>query len=204
MTGPAKTTGRRRMSPEARRRQLLDIGHELAAEVSLESVTIDEVAERAGVSRGLIFHYFESKQDFHLALVREQAEAMLARTVPPEDVTDPLELLSRAMDAYIDYVQENQAHFIGVLRGTLSVDPEMREVADSVRTSMTQRILGHAPDLGIPVTPAVELTVRGWTAYVEDVMIRWVTDRKLSREGIHALLVASLPALASAAASVDS
>lgn len=196
-------TRRRRMGPQERRRQLLDLGQELVAERSLENVTIEAVAERAGVSRGLIFHYFESKQDFHLALVREQAEVMLARTMPPADVADPLEVLSRAMDAYIDYVEQNHAHYIGVLRGTLSVDPAMRAVADSARIAMTERILGHAPDLGIAVTPAVELTVRGWTAYVEDVMIRWVTDRQLSREAIHALLVASLPALAAAAATVD-
>ncbi|MFZ2511961.1 MAG: helix-turn-helix domain-containing protein, partial [Gordonia sp. (in: high G+C Gram-positive bacteria)] len=114
---------RRRMGPQERRRQLLDLGQELAAERSLENVTIEAVAERAGVSRGLIFHYFDSKQDFHLALVQEQAEVMLARTMPPADIADPLELLSRAIDAYIDYVEQNQAHYIGVLRGTLSVDP---------------------------------------------------------------------------------
>ena len=203
MTDTVKSPGRRRMSPGDRRRQLLDLGQELAAEVSLEHVTMEEVAERAGVSRGLIFHYFESKQDFHLALVQEQAEVMLARTLPPDDLDDPLEILNRGMDAYIDYVEKNSEHFVGVLRGTLSADPAMREVADSTRMAMTKRILQHAPALGIPVTPVVEVAVRGWAAFVEDVMIRWVTDSELSREQVHGLLVASLPALTAAAAMAD-
>lgn len=200
--GAAPGIRRRRMSPQERRRQLLDLGHQLAAEEALENVTIEAVAERAGVSRGLIFHYFESKQDFHLALVQEQAEVMLERTMPPEGADDPLDMLRAAMDAYIGYVEKNEEHYIGVLRGRLSADPAMRKVADSTRDEMTRRILHHAPALGIMPSPAVELTVRSWTAFAEDMMIRWITQRQLSREQVHAILVASLPALAAAASMV--
>lgn len=199
---PGETLPRKRMSPQERRRQLLDLGQELVAEQALENVTIEAVAERAGVSRALIFHYFESKQDFHLALVAEQAEEMLARTMPPDDLDDPLAALSTAMDAYIDYVDENSAHYAGVLRGTLSADPAMRDVADATRAEMTRRILHYAPMLGIAVTPAVQLAVASWTAFVEDLMLRWIADRHLSRAQIHGILVGSLPALAAAAALV--
>ncbi|GAA3961962.1 TetR/AcrR family transcriptional regulator [Gordonia caeni] len=193
---------RKRMSPQQRRRQLLDLGEELATEQPLESVSIEAVAERAGVSRALIFHYFESKQDFHLALVQEWAQEMQARTEPPEDVDDPLQRLTASLTAYIDYVVGNSDQFVAVLRGSLSIDPAMRNVAESTRAEMTRRILHHAPALGIEVTPAVEMAVRGWTAFVEDVMIRWIGDRKLTRDELLALLVGSLPALAGAAALV--
>lgn len=194
---------RKRMSPQQRRRQLLDLGEELATEQPLESVSIEAVAERAGVSRALIFHYFESKQDFHLALVQEWAQEMQARTEPPEDVDDPLQRLTASLTAYIDYVVGNSDQYVAVLRGSLSIDPAMRNVAESTRAEMTRRILHHAPVLGIEVTPAVEMAVRGWTAFVEDVMIRWIGDRKLTRDELLALLVGSLPALAGAAALVD-
>ena len=198
--GAAPGARRKRMSPQERRRQLLDLGEELATEQPLESVTIEAVAERAGVSRALIFHYFESKQDFHLALVQEWAQKMQARTMPPEDVDDPLLMLTASLSAYIDYVIGNSDQFIAVLRGSLSADPAMRDVAESTRAEMTRRILHHAPALDIEVTPAVEQAVRGWTVFVEDVMIRWITDRQLTREQLLALLVGSLPALAHAAA----
>ncbi|GAA4748188.1 TetR/AcrR family transcriptional regulator [Gordonia alkaliphila] len=201
-TGGSAAPRRTRMSPQQRRRQLLDLGEELATEQPLETVTIEAVAERAGVSRALIFHYFESKQDFHLALVQEWAEEMQARTLPPEDVDDPLVMLTASMTAYIDYVAENGDQFIAVLRGSLSTDPAMRNVAESTRSEMTRRILHHAPVLGIEVTGAVEMAVRGWTAFVEDVMIRWITDPKLTREQVLGVLVGSLPALAGAASLV--
>lgn len=202
-TGASSVPRRTRMSPQQRRRQLLDFGEELATEQPLENVTIEAVAERAGVSRALIFHYFESKQDFHLALVQEWAEQMQARTLPPPDLDDPVAMLTASMSAYIDYVAENGDQFIAVLRGSLSADPAMRNVAESTRADLTRRILHHAPALGIEATAAVQAAVRGWTAFVEDVMIRWITDPQLTREQVLALLVGSLPALAGAASRVD-
>ncbi|MFZ2504475.1 MAG: helix-turn-helix domain-containing protein [Nocardioides sp.] len=203
MTASDRAVRRTRLSPAQRRRQLLDAGMELAAEHSLELVTIEAVAERVGVSRALVFHYFASKQEFHLALVQEQAEQMLERTMPPDDADNPIEMLSAAMGAYLDYVAENEEHYLGVLRGTLSADPAMRKVADSTREEMTQRILAHAPALGIVPTPAVTLAVQSWTAFVEDVMVRWITQKHLTREQVHGILVGSLPALAGAASLVD-
>lgn len=196
----APAARRKRMSPQDRRRQLLDLGEELATEQPLENVTIEAVAERAGVSRALIFHYFDSKQDFHLALVQEWAQKMQERTLPPEDVDDPLLILTESLGAYVDYVTGNSDQFIAVLRGAMSTDPAMRNVAESTRAEMTRRILHYGPALGIEVTPAVEMAVKGWTAFVEDVMIRWITDRQLSRDEVLKLLVSSLPALAAAAA----
>jgi AcrR family transcriptional regulator len=52
---------RRRLDPEQRRAQLLDIGARLFAERAYEDVWIEEVAELAGVSRGLMYHYFPTK-----------------------------------------------------------------------------------------------------------------------------------------------
>jgi AcrR family transcriptional regulator len=53
--------GRQRLSPERRREQLLQIGARLFAEHPYEDVWIEEVAELAGVSRGLLYHYFPTK-----------------------------------------------------------------------------------------------------------------------------------------------
>lgn len=203
--GAAGTVRRRRMSPEERRRQLLDLGQEIALERSLEQVTIDEVAERAGVSRALIFHYFESKQDFHVALVQEQAEVMLTRTLPPSEVEDPLAALVVSMSSYLDYVEEFKEHFVGLLRGAMSSDPAMRRVVDGTRAAMARRVLDHAPRLGIEPSPAVATAVRGWTAFVEDVVIRWITDPEpeLNRDQILGMLVGSLPALAASASLIE-
>ena len=71
---------RRRLSPEERRTQLLDLGDELFASAPYDEVHIEKVAEQAGVSRGLLYHYFPTKRSFFAALVRRGTERMAADT----------------------------------------------------------------------------------------------------------------------------
>lgn len=189
------TASRTRMSPDARRRQLIDLGVELAAERPLESVTIEGVAEAAGVSKGLIFHYFESKADFHLQVVREQAQAMLDRTAPRDDLTDVLEVLHSSVSAYVDYVVASGQAFIGVIRGAGSADKDIRAVADGTRAVMSERIMERVSELGIERSPSTELAVGGWIAFVEETLVRWLADPVATREQLIEILVAALPLL---------
>ncbi|MDI9916529.1 TetR/AcrR family transcriptional regulator [Rhodococcus sp. IEGM 1379] len=72
-------TPRRRLDREQRRTQLLDIGTQLFADRSYEDVWIEEVAEIAGVSRGLMYHYFPTKRDFFAAIVEHELAEQQAR-----------------------------------------------------------------------------------------------------------------------------
>ena len=62
----------RRLTPEQRRTQLLDLGVSLLATRSLDELTIDVLADEAGISRGLLYHYFGNKHDFREAVVRRE------------------------------------------------------------------------------------------------------------------------------------
>ena len=74
-------TPRVRMSPARRREQLLDLGVTLLATRSLDELSIEILAEEAGISRGLLYHYFGNKHDFHEAVVR-RAAGVSGTTVP--------------------------------------------------------------------------------------------------------------------------
>src|SRR3546814_12143236 len=74
-----------RMSPESRREQLLELGVSLLATRSLDEISIEMLAEAAGISRGLLYHYFGNKQDFHVAVVRRAAHHLIAMTTPPAE-----------------------------------------------------------------------------------------------------------------------
>ena len=71
-------TPRVRMSPARRREQLLDLGVTLLATRSLDELSIETLAEEAGISRGLLYHYFSDKRDFHLAVLRRMSEEGVA------------------------------------------------------------------------------------------------------------------------------
>src|SRR2546421_9827356 len=67
------TRTRTRLGIAERRAQLLEVGLELFSTRPYDEVRIDEIAARAGVSRGLLYHYFPTKRDFYLAVTRAAA-----------------------------------------------------------------------------------------------------------------------------------
>lgn len=194
---------RTRMSPEARRDQLIEYGLAMVGDRPLEEITIDAIADAAGVSRALLFHYFASKQEFHVAIAQAQADRMLARTEPDASLGDPMAILSASMAAFVDYVSENRTAYTALIRGASSSDAAMREVFDRTREVMVARVLDHAPVFGVEVTPVVVMSVHGWIAFVEETTIRWLTAETpdagtITRDELLALITAALPALAAA------
>ena len=192
------------MSPAARREQFLDLGMEMLRDHSLEEVSTEAIADAAGVSRALLFHYFESKQDFHVALAKAQAQVMLERTVPDMDAGDPLEILRVSMSAFVDFVYGNAGAYRAILRGSTSADPELQAVFAQTRATMAQRIFDHSAMFGISVTPLVRMAVHGWLSFVEEVTLAWLADDAgVDREQLLGLITGSLPLLAGVAASVS-
>ena len=62
MTGQPKETARARLEPDARRAHLLAVGATVFGTKAYDEVQIDQIAQQAGVSRGLLYHYFPTKQ----------------------------------------------------------------------------------------------------------------------------------------------
>lgn len=73
-------TARRRLSPQDRRAELLALGAEVFGKRPYDEVRIDEIAERAGVSRALMYHYFPDKRAFFAAVVKDEADRLYAAT----------------------------------------------------------------------------------------------------------------------------
>lgn len=186
---------RTRLSPQARREQLVALGVEMLAGRPIDAVSVEELAERAGVSRGLIFHYFGSKQGFLLAVVRHLSDEMIAFT-DPDPSLPPLEQLSASLAAYLDFVTDNRDGYVSLLRGSTSNDPQMREVFEYTRSVLARRVLERVPLIGIDVTPRVELAARGWVAFVEETVISWLREPRMTREELLEMLNWALPALA--------
>ena len=134
-TTPART----RLSPEARRTQLLELGARLFATRSVEEISIDVLAEEAGISRGLIYHYFGSKQDFRLAVIRHAVEDLVEQTAPPAD-GEPLERMLISLGVYVDYVLANLTLYRSLVRAAAGGTDEIRALYDECRFALTERI----------------------------------------------------------------
>jgi AcrR family transcriptional regulator len=190
------TASRTRLSPEQRREQLLELGVQLLARRSLEELSIDLVTESAGISRGLLYHYFGSKQGFHRAVVRRVADDLVARTAPPPG-GEPLERLAASVAAYVDYVADNFEGYRSLVQGAASGPGDLREIYESTRQALSDRVFAEDPrGEVIPDTAATRLVVRGWVSLVEETTLAWAADpHGLSRDELRGLLSAALPAL---------
>ncbi|MGB6179915.1 MAG: TetR/AcrR family transcriptional regulator [Rhodococcus sp. (in: high G+C Gram-positive bacteria)] len=186
---------RTRLDPEQRRAQLIDLGVEMLSERTLDAISVEDIADQAGVSRGLLFHYFSSKHDFHVAIVEHTSAQMLESTRPPEG-QDPLTTLTSALTSYVDYVTANRSSYVSLLRGTASGDPDMRAVFERTRDVMVERTVSQLPLLGVDRTTRIELAVRGWIAFCEEVTITWLNHSDLDRDELIDLLAQALPTMA--------
>lgn len=202
----AGTSSRTRLSPDERRAQLLDLGVRLLATRSLDELSIDLLAEEAGISRGLLYHYFGNKHAFHEAVVRRAADDLIAQTAPQADIDDPLEQLAVSMAAYVDYVESNHAGYLSLVKGAQGGNETLRAIYDEARGALTDRIFSPPDGDGaqaelIPDTPVVRLLVRSWAAMAEDLVLAWVAEPgDVTREELLRLLATSLPALVAATA----
>ena len=192
MTRPTRT----RLAPDQRRTQLLDIGVSLLATRSLDELTIDVLAEEAGTSRGLLYHYFGNKHAFREAVVRRAVDDLIARTAPPAG-GEPLERLLASVAAYVDYVVANYEGYVSIVRGAAGGNESLRRLYEEARTALTDRIFTEdAQGEIIPDTPAARLMVGGWAAMSEELVLTWVADPGgVTRDQLLQALAASLPAL---------
>src|SRR5215218_4875512 len=99
---------RRRLSPDDRRSELLELGAKVFGERPYDQVRIDEIAERAGVSRALMYHYFPDKRAFFAAVVKAEGDRLFEATNTPAIAGQTLfEQLRAGVLAYLRYDEEH-------------------------------------------------------------------------------------------------
>ena len=200
---PARTTEKRtRLDPIARRAQLIALGVEMLATRTLDALSVEDIAQKAGISRGLLFHYFSSKQEFHIEVARAAAAELLERTAP-DTTQPPLEALRASLTAFIGYVEENPDNYKSLVRGAASGDADMRAIFDDTRATMAGRIVSVLGELGLPLGPRAELAVHGWVAFAEECVIRSIDGGVKDSPGLLDMLTKALPAVVLAATDDD-
>src|SRR5215218_10888924 len=104
-----------RMRGDERREQLLSAGVELLAHRGHDEVSIDQIADAAGVSKGLLYHYFPTKKDFILAALG-RGEEQLAERLRPDPALDPEAQLEKSLEAFLDDVETHKSAYTAIFR----------------------------------------------------------------------------------------
>ena len=196
-------TARRRLSPEDRRAELLALGAEVFGKQAYDDVRIDEIAERAGVSRAPMYHYFPDKRAFFAAVVKDEADRLFAATSnPPPPGMTMFEEIRTGVLAYMAYHEQNPeaawAAYVGLGRS----DPVLLGIDDEAKNRQMEHIMSRIGEI-VSASPAQALEpdverhprviLHGWLALTFEICCRRIMDPTTDAERLadacaHALL----------------
>ena len=137
MSEPAYT----RLQVDERREQLIEAGARLFAEHAYEEISMREVAQAAGVSKALLYHYFPSKIELFKAAVAEKA-AELGRLIEPSGDGSPLEQLNAGLDADLAWIEDNSQTWSKLMQSAATL-PEAREIVEGFRQHTMDLVLAE-------------------------------------------------------------
>ena len=192
---------RLRLSVDERREQLLRVGMQLFSTRPYEEIWIEEIAEAAGVSRGLLYHYFPTKRDFFVAVTRRAMEEIAQATAADPELSG-LDQLRHGVDAYLAYARDHREAYLATHRGAVSGDPELRAMLEAGRAARVEAIAAQIAGAD-KVTESLRLAVHGWLTMMLDVTVRWVERGHPSQEVVRDMLVLAHVGAVAAAVRAD-
>ena len=99
------------MSGKERREQLLDIGRTLFADKGFDGTSVEEIADKAGVSKPVVYEHFGGKEGLYAVVVDREVQHLLDRITASLQGNHPRELLEQAAGALLDYVEKDSDGF---------------------------------------------------------------------------------------------
>ncbi len=188
---------KRRLSSPERRRQLGQAALEVAARQGYAGLSLDDVAERAGVTRNLLYHYFpRGRLDVFLAAADLAGGALTEGWVTDERL--PLDSkLSANFERMIDHAVEPSDAWLVFRDSRIPAEREIHDMAESHRRVMLASIaLNHFGTTDPP--PLAALALRAFLAYAEQALDS-CREEALDRAAVEALLARTLLATVEAA-----
>ena len=135
----------KRLSPHERRAQLMAIAEELFQTPPYAEIGVADVAKAAGITHGLIYHYFTSKEALFIAVCEERAKQLLESSLPDPSLPLP-ERAEQAIRGYLDFVEAHRVSYLNLFRGPNAMEGEfLRICEDDARQNhgSLSRVDGH-------------------------------------------------------------
>ena len=183
----------RRLEPDQRREQILACAIKLFGERPYSAVSTSELAQQAGVARGLINHYFGTKRDLYLEVVRQMVtfpESAVRRL--PKGSLD--ERVDSAVAWFLDMVSVHPKTWLAAIGAEgVGDDPEVERILAEADDTAAERVL-EAVDLAHVVAHREELhaMIRAYGALVKAAAREWLVRGTMPREHVQLLLTNTL------------
>jgi AcrR family transcriptional regulator len=173
-----------RLPRSARRAQLIDAAREVFVANGYHAAAMDDIADRAGVSKPVLYQHFPSKLELYLALLDQGSERLVSVVREALASTDDnKERVAATMAAYYDFVDGNAGVFRLVFESDLTSEPAVRERVDTTNRQCADLVAeviaedaGLSPHeahlLAVAMTGLAQVSARAWTS----------TDSKVPRD----------------------
>lgn len=165
-----------RLPRSQRRAQLLAAAQLVFVERGYHAAAMDEIAERAGVSKPVLYQHFPGKLELYLAILdRVNADLLTTVTEAVAQHTNNRDRVAAAIDAYFEFVDSGGAAFRLVFESDLTNDPLVRDRVESVGLALSTAIAdvisedtevsrAKAELLGVALSAMAHTAARAWIA----------------------------------------
>jgi AcrR family transcriptional regulator len=182
----------RRLEPDARREQILACAIRLFGDRPYPAVSTTDIAQQAGVARGLINHYFGTKRDLYLEVVRRMV------TIPPCSLPEEQpqgtleERIGASVSWFLDRVLRHCKTWL-VAVGGVGHDPDVERILAEADELAADRVLGFVGlgDVG-EHREQLRAMIRAYGGMVKAAGREWLMRNNLNRDQVHLLLSQTL------------
>jgi AcrR family transcriptional regulator len=187
---PAGPVARVRMTGTERRQQLLTVARELFAEKGFEGASIEEIANRANVSKPVVYEHFGGKEGIYAVVVDRETQLLLDRMVSTLHGGHPRVMLEQAAVALLSYVEDSRDGFRILVRDSPVVSSTgtfstlLNDIASQVEHILAQQFTARGYDDKLAALYAQALV--GMVALTGQ---WWLDARKPKRDEVAAHLV---------------
>ena len=180
-----------RLEHDERRGQILACARRLFSERPYAAVSTSDIAREAGVARGLLHHYFGTKRELYLAVVRGLVR-MPSNPVPLQSPGRGLEVvIEESVERWLEMLERNRGTWLAAIgaRG-LGRDPEVEAILDDARERAADRLIEALQTYeAAQAPPALRAVIRSYSGFAEAASIEWLERARLTREQVRVLLV---------------
>jgi AcrR family transcriptional regulator len=189
----AETARPTRLPRSARRKQLLAAAQQIFVAQGYHAAAMDEIAERAGVSKPVLYQHFPGKLELYLALLDTHCDAIIARVRDAMLATpDNKERVKGAVRAYFDFVDHESEAFRLVFESDLRNDPQVRERVERVEQGCIEAVTDTIiSDTGVNQAAAA-LLASGLVGAAGQSAQYWLATGRQTPKGDAEALVATL------------
>jgi AcrR family transcriptional regulator len=180
-----------RLEHDERRSQILACARRLFSERHYAAVSTSEIAREAGVARGLLHHYFGTKRELYLEVVRTLVR-MPSNPVPLQSAGGGVEVvITEGVERWLGMLRRNRGTWLAAIGAQgLGRDPEVEAILDEAREQAVDRLIEAVyPYEGVHAPPELRAVIRCYAGFAEAASLEWLVRERLNYEQVKALLV---------------